>query len=496
MTSARRTLRTSGSVHLGVDLGTSSVKTVAVDASGATVAEAKRSYPLDTPRPGWAEQDPEAWVEATFATLREVAAAVAARPTARDGDGRARIAGVGLSGQMHSAVLVDAVGDPVRPAISWADGRSSRQAAAYAERLGTERLRTVFGNPVAAGFTGPSLLWVRAEEPETYARLRRVRLAKDHLRFRMTGDDATDPSDASATLLFDPFRLAWADAACERLGIDPALLPPVRPSDAVAGGISDAVAASTGLPPGTPVVVGAGDQAAAAVGVGLRDPGTLLASFGSGGQAFAPLAAPAADPRLRVHLFVHAVADRWHLEGAVQNVGLALDWVRRRLRLEWSDFVDAAAAAPAGADGVTFVPYLTGERSPWFDAKVRGGFSGLALAHEARHLARAALEGTTFALLEAIEACTEAGARVDHVVLTGGGASETVHRIVADVLDRPVARAEVRDASARGAAVLAGAPAAPLDLGRVAVPGPDAQAHRGAFVRYRARAREAAKRSG
>ncbi|MEX2501763.1 MAG: FGGY family carbohydrate kinase, partial [Trueperaceae bacterium] len=348
----------------------------------------------------------------------------------------------------------------------------------------------VLGNPPAAGFTGPSLAWVQDEEPEAFARTRRVRLAKDHLRAWLVGDDATDPSDASATLLFDPFRRAWASEACRALGLNDRLLPPVRPSNAVAGTLTAQASEALGLPRSVPVVTGAGDQAAAAMGVGLTDPGTMLVTIGSGGQAFAPLRAPRADPKLRVHLFVHAAHDRWHLEGAVQNVGLALDWARSRLAMTWDQLYDAAASGPAGAEGATFVPYLTGERTPWFDPSLRADWVGLSLSHDRQHLARAAIEGTTFALVEAIVACREAGADVDRTVLTGGGAESALTRsIVADLLNAQVHRAEVRDASARGAAVLAGAPAAALRPTQAESPGPDADAHRDAFARYRAHTR-------
>lgn len=473
---------------LGIDLGTSSVKVVALDARGGVRAQASRSYPLATPRPGWVEQNPEDWFEATAAAVREVAQQVS-------GDA---VRAVGLSGQMHTLVLSGRDGAPVRPAISWADTRSVEQVRAFEASIDARARLSVLGNPCVTGFTGTSLLWVREHEPAAYAAAERVMLAKDYLRARLVDDWATDASDASATLLFDPYQRRWASEVTDALEIDPALLPPLRPSDGIAGTLTRAAAARLGLREGTPVMTGAGDQAAAACGCGLTEPGTMLVTLGSGGQVFAPLSAPRADPKLRVHLFCHAVPARWHLLGAVQNLGLALDWVRRTCGWSWPELYARAEQAPPGAGGLTFVPYLTGERTPHMDPHARASWQGLTLAHGAEHLARAAVEGTVFAIAEAVQACFEAGAAADVIALAGGGAEAPLpRRILADVLDRPLRRAQVHDASAKGAAVLAagvdadyaGAIPAALASEEAEAPGPQSAPHRDAFERYRGASR-------
>jgi xylulokinase len=464
-------------MFLGIDLGTSGVKVAAVDAEGHVASTATASYPLDAPHSGWAEQDPERWWSATVDAIQRLAGEI-------DPSG---IQAIGLSGQMHTLVLLDRSGRPTRPAISWADTRTEAQVRRFQERVPHETLVGVLGNPAATGFTAPSLMWVEEHDAPAYRATTRVCLVKDYLRLRLTGAWATDPSDASATLLFDTFRRTWSDEVLDALGLDAALLPPVRESRAVAGELLPDAAASLGLPRGTPVVTGAGDQAAAATGCGLVDPGPMLVTLGSGGQVFAPLAAPAADAKLRVHLFCHATPHRWHLQGAVQNVGVALDWVRRTLGWSWEELYGRAAEVPAGADGVTFLPYLTGERTPYMDPRARAAWSGLALSHTPAHMARAAIEGAAYSVADAVEACIEAGGEPDEIALTGGGAGHVLpRRILADALGRPLRRAQVRDASAMGAAVLAGAPAPHFRSTEGEAPGPDAEAHRAAWLRQRA----------
>lgn len=461
---------------LGIDLGTSSVKVAAVDAAGRLVAEAKAAYPLNAPRPGWAEQDPQSWWDATVEAARRLAA---------DTD-LGEVRSIGLSGQMHTLVLLDSKGRPTRPAIGWADTRTGEQVEWMRAHVPRATQIDVLGNPPATGFTAPSLLWVQEHDPAAYRETAMVCLAKDYVRLRLTGEWATDPSDASATLLFDTFQRTWSDEVLDALQLDAGLLPPVRPSSDVAGALGADVAGTLGLPVGTPVVTGAGDQAAAATGCGLVDPGPMLVTLGSGGQVFTPLEAPVADPRLRVHLFCHARSDRWHLQGAVQNVGVALDWVRRTLGLDWPELYARAAEAPAGADGVTFLPYLTGERTPYMDPRARAAWSGLTLSHTPAHLARAAIEGVAYAVADAVEACVEVGGEPEAIALTGGGAEHPLPRqILADALKRPLGIAEVQNASAMGAAVLAGAPAPRFRWAEGDAPGPDAEAHRDAWRRQR-----------
>ena len=463
-------------MYVGIDLGTSGVKVAAVDADGRLVAKASAPYSLDTPHPGWAEQDPERWWDATVEAVQRLAGEVDA----------SRVQAIGLSGQMHTLVLLDESGRPTRPAISWADTRTEEQVRRFHEHVPRETLVDVLGNPPATGFTAPSLMWVKEHDARAYRSAAKVCLVKDYVRLRLTGAWATDPSDASATLLFDTFRREWSDEVLDALELDGALLPPVRESGDVAGELIREAAASLGLPRGTPVMTGAGDQAAAATGCGLVDPGPMLVTLGSGGQVFTPLASPKADAELRVHLFCHATPDRWHLQGAVQNVGVALDWVRRTLGSSWEELYGRAAEVPAGAEGVTFLPYLTGERTPYMDPRARAAWSGLALSHAPAHMARAAIEGAAYAVADAVVACIEAGGEPDRIALTGGGAEHALPRqILADVLDRPLGRAHVQDASAMGAAVLAGAPTPSFRSTESEAPGPDGDAHRDAWLRQR-----------
>ncbi len=461
---------------LGIDLGTSSVKPVAVGDDGAIAASASRDYPLDTPRPGWVQQDPESWWTATVEAVRQLASGLPA----------GAVRAIGLSGQMHTLVLLDDAGEPTRPAIGWADARSEAQVRAFEARVDRATRVSVLGNPVVTGFTGPSLMWVRDHDPEAYAATARVALVKDFVRLRLTGGWATEVSDASATLLFDPYRRRWATEIVGRLGLDAAMLPPLLDSREVAGELLPAAAERMGLPAGLPVVAGASDQAAAASGCGLTEPGSMLVTIGSGGQVFMPLATPQADPELRVHLFCHAAPDRWHLLGAVQNAGLALDWVRRTFGWSWGELYARAERAPAGADGASFLPHLTGERTPHMDPGARGAWTGLSLASDPDRLARAALEGVVHSVAEAVEACLEAGGEVEEIVTTGGGAEHgLVRQVLADTLGRQVRRAEIQAASAKGAAVLAGAPAPTFASRPAETPGPDAQAQREAFQRAR-----------
>ena len=472
-----------GVLLLGLDLGTSSAKALLLGEDGRAVGEGSASYPVRSPRPGWAETSPEQWWDAV----------VEATKNAVGGHG-ARVAALGLSGQMHGVVLTDASGNPLRSAILWADARSAEQLAAYS-RL-DEGARRRLANPPAVGMAGPSLLWLRDHEPHVYASARWSLQPKDWLRGRLTGEVLAEPSDASATLLYDLRSDGWDYPVVETLGLRPDLLAPLVASGIIAGTLTRQAAEHLGLRPGLPVAAGAADTAAAQLGGGLLRPGTVQLTVGTGAQIVVPKGVPEPDPYERTHLYRAAAPDLWYSMAAIQNAGLALEWVRGVLGVSWEEVYEEAFAVPPGAGGVAFLPYLSGERSPRFDPCARGAWTGLGLDHGRGHLLRAALEGVAFALREGIEALEEAGTPVPELRLAGGGAaSEPWRRMLADVLGRPLRplpNAVASVASARGAALLAGlasgfyrrAEDVPTpDPERVITPG--GGAYEAAYARYR-----------
>jgi len=487
-------------LFLGLDVGTSGVKAVLVSPAGAVEATASAALSLDTPRPGWAEQDPEAWWQASIAATRDVLAQRRA----------SEVAAVGISGQMHSSVFLDRSGAVIRPALLWCDGRTTTECREIVSRAGAggeARLREWVCNPALEGFTLPKVLWLRNHEPAAFARLATVLLAKDFIRFRLTGTLATEPSDASGTLMFDPARLRWSREILESVGLPLALLPAVGGSSEVLGRVHPQGAALTGLAPGTPVVGGGADNACGAAGVGAITAGEVVSSWGTSGTVLAPTAQPRVDPALRVHTFCHVLPDVWYLMGVVLTAGGAFAWYRDQFArdLAGADHPDArlieeAARAPAGADGVTFLPYLQGERTPHRDASLRGAFVGLSLAHTRPHLTRAVLEGVCFALRDSVSILQELGLSPTHVLLTGGGArSAFIRRLQADVFGLPVTSVNREEGPAYGAALLAavGVGAFP-DLGaavrctltRAPLTDPDLQAHaeyQPIYQRFRAR---------
>jgi xylulokinase len=439
------------SLLMGVDLGTSSTKTVIIEAGGRLLASAASEYQVDTPQPGWAEQDPQVWWCAAQRTMRQALAEASASP--RD------IAAIGLSGQMHGAVCLDATGRPIRPAIIWADQRSGAQVARVYRTLGAERLGLWTANPLAVGFMLSSLLWLREHEPETYRQTAHVLLPKDDLRYRMTGQLGTEPSDASSTSLFDTVRCRWCDPLLEMLGVDASLLPPVHESAEIAGGLRPDFARETGLWADTPVVYGGSDQSMQALGNSIVEPGVLSSGIGTGGQLFAPVAAPVYDARLRLHLFCHAMPQCWHLQSGVLSAGLALKWLRDNV-LEghtYQELADLAETTPPGAEGLFFAPYLAGERTPHMDPKARAGFLGLTLRHTRAHLVRAVMEGVVFALRQGLDLMLDLGVPVERIVASGGGTRHPLWlRLQADIFDRPIYRTQTAESAAFGAALLAG----------------------------------------
>ncbi|HVX40910.1 MAG TPA: xylulokinase [Gemmatimonadaceae bacterium] len=470
---------------LGVDIGTSGVKAVLVALDGDVLASEVTPLSLATPCPGWAEQDPDAWWEASVSSIRAV---LAARPTAS-------VAAVGLSGQMHSSVFLDARGDVIRPALLWCDGRTTAECAEITTALGGEaRLRDLTCNPALEGFTLPKVLWLRNHEPAAFARLATVLLAKDYVRFRLTGVLASEPSDASATLMFDTARVEWSAGILRALDLPSSLLPSLGGSSEVLGAVSRDAANRTGLRVGTPVVGGGADNACGAAGVGVLAPGEAVTSWGTSGTVLAPMREPRVDPALRAHTFCHVASGVWYLMGVVLSAGGAFAWYRDQLARDGAGAADAnerlnaeAAAVPRGADGVTFLPYLQGERTPHRNASARGAFLGLSLVHTRAHLTRAVLEGICFALRDSLSVLQELGAAPSEMLLTGGGAkSALVRRLEAEIFGLPVRTANREEGPAFGAAMLAavGAGAFP-DLGaaaramlaRTPLEHPDAGAH-------------------
>jgi len=453
---------------LGIDLGTQSVRSLILDVSGQARAIAQAEYPILTPKVGWAEQEPADWWRATCQTIQEAIGKAAIHA--------ADIAAVGLSGQMHGTVCIDREGLPVRPAIIWADGRSAREVDELIAEVGRERLARLTANPLAAGFMAATVRWLTRHEPDTLARTHSLLLPKDYIRLRLTRQIATDVTDAASTLLFDVANRRWSEEMVQAVGLQPGQLPRVVESQEPCGTVTRHAARDTGIPLGTPVVAGGGDQPVSAVGNGVLDPGTLLSTVGTGGQLFTPLDQPVYDPDLRTHTFCHAVPGRWFAMGAILSAGLCLRWLRDQvyggMGINYAAMSAAASEVEPGAEGLLFLPYLLGERTPHMDARARGVFFGLALRHSRCHLVRAVMEGVAFAMRDSLEIFRSMGVSTQRIVAAGGGAKSTVWRqIQADVFGSPLAAVAVEEPAARGAAILAGVGAGLLpDLRQAAAP--------------------------
>jgi len=440
-------------VLLGIDLGTSSLRAAVVDEGGHIRGLGQQEYGIDVPRPGWAEQQVDAWWGAAARATRQALQQAGVAP--------ATIRGIGLSGQMHGTVLVGAEGDAIAPAIIWADARSTGEAEGINGLLGTERLAAIAGNRVSPGFMAATLAWLGQHEPRLLGSAHYALLPKDYLRLRMTGEATAEPSDASASLLFDITKWQWSQVLVDAAGVDSRLLPPLVPSAAVAGRLQAAAAEELGLLPGMPVVAGAGDQAAQAVGNGVIEETEASSTIGTGGQILQPCRRPAADSRLRVHCFCHAAPHTWYLMGAMLSAGLSLRWWRDILGLTgpeaYASLGAEAAIVPPGAEGLLFLPYLLGERTPHMDADARGAFIGLTLRHGRGHLARAIMEGVTFALRDGLEVLSKLAPRPRRLVASGGGAKSRLWvQIQADVLGLPITTVVGEERAVVGAAMLAG----------------------------------------
>jgi xylulokinase len=477
---------------LGIDVSTTATKAVLVDPSGVVVGIGSAEYGYEVPQPLWSEQDPELWWSGAVAAIRSVLASTGVAGT--------DIAAIGLTGQMHGAVLLDAADAVLRPAILWNDQRTAAECDAIRAAVGRERLIAITGNDALTGFTAPKLVWVRDHEPDVWRRVAHLLLPKDFVRLRLTGEHALDKADGAGTILFDLAARDWSPVVLGALGIDPAWMPPTFEGPMPTGGVTTSAAAATGLRPGTPVVAGGGDQAANAVGTGVVSPGTVALSLGTSGVIFAATDRPIFEPAGRVHAFCHAVPDRWHLMSVMLSAAGSLRWFREALApdLSFADLVQAAGEVPAGSDGLLFLPYLTGERSPHPDPLARGAFVGLTVRHDRRHLTRAVLEGVAFGLRDGLDLMIAAGMPAPgEIRVSGGGTSSALWRqILADVLDAEIATVNTTEGAAFGAALLGAvgagwfstvdtACAALVSATRVAVPGADAGAYAERHAAYR-----------
>ncbi|MGC9316652.1 MAG: xylulokinase [Armatimonadota bacterium] len=445
---------------LGIDVGTTSTRALLIDEGGEVVASHATEYPLHTPRPNWAEQDPHDWWTGTVASVTAVMEQSGVRPR--------EIAGVGLSGQMHGSVFLDESDEVIRPAILWCDQRTARQCDEITEAVGAEEVVSETLNPVLTGFTAPKIIWLRDEEPEAYARVRRVLLPKDYVRLRLTGEYATEVSDASGTSLLNVPDRRWSELVLDRLELPREWLPEVHESPEVTGQITAEAAELTGLAEGTPVVGGGGDQAAGAVGNGIVSSGVVSVSTGTSGVVFAHLDEPRVDEKLRTHTFCHAVPGRWHVMGVMLSAGGSLRWLRdalcgpeveiaRNMGIDAYELMtEQAAQAPAGSEGLVFLPYLTGERTPYPNPNARGVFFGLSLRHGKPHLIRAVLEGVAYGLQDSFEIIRQMGVQIDEVRASGGGARSRLWRqIQTDVTGFPHCLINVDEGPAYGVALLA-----------------------------------------
>lgn len=477
---------------LGIDSSTTATKAVLIDRQGAVIGVGSSEYSFETPRPLWSEQDPGLWWTATVAAVRSVLEACNVSGS--------EIEAVGLTGQMHGSVLLDGAGEILRPALLWNDQRTGAACDHIREVLG-DRLVQITGNDAMPGLTAPKLVWVRDNEPEIWSRIRHVLLPKDYVRLRLTGIYATDVADGAGTLLFDLALRTWSNEVLDALGIDRAWMPTTHEGPEITGTITGSAAAATGLAVGTPVVAGGGDQAANAVGVGAIEPGVMALSLGTSGVVFASTSEPVFEPAGRVHAFCHAVPGRWHLMGVMLSAAGSLRWYRDAFapETEYEELVPPAGTVPAGCEGLYFLPYLSGERSPHVDPLARGAFVGLTLRHDRRHLTRAVLEGVAYGLKDSLDLMVAAGMPAPtQIRASGGGLKSGVWRqILADVLQAEIATVNTTEGAAFGAGVLAAvgagwfgtaseAVAHTVTVAPVAQPGLDQAAYASAHAGYRA----------
>ncbi|MEP6754769.1 MAG: xylulokinase [Chthonomonadales bacterium] len=446
---------------LGIDIGTSGTKTILIDPTGSVTAKSTIEYPLYSPQPLWSEQDPEDWWNATVGTIRSC--------LTQSGVRAVEVVGIGLSGQMHGAVFVDGNGNPLRRAILWNDQRTQSQCDWITNRIGADKVAEYTCNPVLTGFQAPKIVWLRENEPEVYAKVKRVLLPKDFIRYRLTGEYATEVSDASGTSLFDVKNRKWSAEMLVGCDIPASWMAESFESVEVSGKVNATAAGLTGLKSGTPVVGGGGDQAAGAVGNGIVETGILSNSLGTSGVVFAFSDTPRVDVALRLHTFCHAVPGKWHLMGVMLSAGGSLQWYRDAFGQPekvvagalgvdpYQILCDEAATAPAGSEGLVFLPYLTGERAPHPDPYARGAFVGITRRHTRAHFARAILEGVSFGLKDSLSVMQEMGLPISEVRASGGGARSGLWRqILADTSGVKHVTVNIDEGPALGVALLAG----------------------------------------
>lgn len=448
------------SIVVGMDIGTSGTKALAIDERGQVLASALVEYPLLTPKPDWAEQAPDEWERAAFEALAKLSSDLGGRASG--------VKGIGLTGQMHGSVFLDESGNVLRNAILWCDQRTAKQCDDIHAKVGEEQLIQMVCNPALTGFTAPKILWLRENEPEIYEKVRKILLPKDYIRYVLTGEYATDMADASGTLLLDVRNRKWHTELMSMLDIDADFMPPVYEGTAVTGTLTAEAAAKTGLPAGIPVVAGGGDQAAGGVGCGIVKPGVISSTVGTSGVVFAFSEDIHLDPHGRVHTFCHSVPGKWHVMGVVLSAGGSLRWFRDALcadvktkatqagRDPYEFITEEASSVSAGSEGLVFLPYLTGERTPHKDPYAKGAFVGLSLRHNRAHMARAVLEGVAFAMRDSLEIMRDMGVPIEEVRASGGGArSDFWRQIQADVNKVPLVTINVDEGPAYGAALLA-----------------------------------------
>ena len=437
---------------IGIDSSTTATKALLIDEQGDVVAVAATEYGYETPRPLWSEQDPDLWWEGAANSIRQVLASSGVKAD--------EVHGIGLTGQMHGLVLLDEDGKVLRPAILWNDQRTGPQCDEIRRRLGKPRLIQITGNDALTGFTAPKILWVQQNEPEVWARARHILLPKDYVRYKLTGDYAIDKADGAGMLLFDLKQRDWSPEVLAALEIPPAYLPPTHEGPAITGYVSHAAAAATGLRVGIPVMAGGGDQAAGAVGVGAVQPGVVSLALGTSGVVFATTGGPFVEPEGRLHAFCHAVPGRWHFMGVMLSAAGSLRWHRDTFApgVSFDDLLAPAASVPIGCEGLLFLPYLTGERTPHPDPLARGAFVGLTVRHSLPHLSRAVIEGVSFGLRDSFELIKSGGgAAITQVRVSGGGAKSPLWRqILADIMDAELVTVNTTEGAAYGAALLAG----------------------------------------